>query len=173
MIFRVRHKEKEYFVNAKDSISAVRKVRDGNILVRVVNRNGKLIETKRFPNREKLDNYVNSLENFYDMTKEKELYKNKYNEPDVQDVWTVVVSDSSIKDYSDDEYVKKLKEYKSGFVVIPKMILEKDGKNARADLESVSTIEQAKSLKAQWERWQPMPKGYVIVDCGNSYKIVE
>lgn len=67
--------------------------------------------------------------------------------------------------------LKQLKDYKSGYAVIPKKIFDEDGKNAWADIEPVETLSQAKSLKAHWERWQPMPDGYTIVDC-DGYKII-
>ena len=73
-------------------------VKDSNILANVYNMNGKLLETKKFSSRRELDNYANSLK-LYDMTSEKEVYKNKNGDLAMQEVYKIVVSDSVKDDY--------------------------------------------------------------------------
>lgn len=75
-------------------------IKDANIVANIYNRNGKLLETKTFNSRVQLDNYANSLENLYDMTEEKELYKNNRGELDILKEWKIVI-DTSVQDDAD------------------------------------------------------------------------
>lgn len=77
-------------------------IKDTDIAANIYNKSGNILETKHFSSRKQLDDYVNTLNNLVDMTMGKALYKNKKGNIVIQDIWKIVVGDSSIKDEEKD-----------------------------------------------------------------------
>ncbi|MEG1565335.1 MAG: hypothetical protein RR342_01155 [Bacilli bacterium] len=82
------------------------------LVAKIYNKSGALLETKKFSSRSQLDNYVNNLDNFYDMSGSDEIYKNNRGNLGVMKVWKIVVNDKDINDNlaSRDEILVKCSE---------------------------------------------------------------